>query len=61
VQRAWADHDEETVIFLCDDAGGVFAALDYRLLGVCGDRDLGGEELGWNERVVSEDYAVVLA
>jgi hypothetical protein len=61
VQRAGADHDEETVILLRDDVGGVFAALDYRLLGVGGDGNLGGEELGWDERVVSEDYAVMLA
>jgi hypothetical protein len=55
VERAGSDHDQQAVIVLCDNLRGVFATLDDRLLGVGWDGDLSGEELGWDERVVSEN------
>lgn len=55
VQRAGPDHDQETVILLCDDLDGFFATADDGLLGVWCDWDLGGEELGRNQRVVAKD------
>lgn len=48
--------DEETVIALLDDLNGLFAALEDGGLGVCRGRDLGGEKLGLNKRVVAENW-----
>ncbi len=60
VERAGPDHDEETVIFLGDDAGGFLATLNDSLLGMCGNGDLGCEELGWDQRVVPKYCTVIL-
>jgi hypothetical protein len=55
VHGARADDDEETVIALLDDLNSFFAALEDCGDGVCWSRNLRGEELGLNERVVAED------
>jgi hypothetical protein len=55
MERAGSDHDQQAVIFLCDDARSLFATLDDCLLGVGWNGNLGGEELGWDEGVVSEN------
>jgi hypothetical protein len=55
VDGAGSDHDEETVILLCDDLGGFLAALDDGLLGVCWDGKLVSEECGRDQRVVAKD------
>jgi hypothetical protein len=60
VERTGPDHDKETVIFLGDDAGGFLATLNDGLLGMCGDGDLSREKLGWDQRVVTKDCAVIL-
>ena len=52
---AGSDHDQQTVILLCDDLGGFFAALDDCLFGMLGDGEFVCEELGRDERVVAED------
>jgi len=59
VHGARADDDEETVIALLDDLNSFFAALEDCGDGVCWSRNLRGEELGLNERVVAEDSRVV--
>ena len=56
VDGAWADHDEETVVLLGDDLDAFFAAAKHRLLGGLCDGDLGGQELGRDQRVVAEDW-----
>lgn len=58
VQRAGPDHDQETVILLCDDLDGLLATTDDGLFGDRCDGDLGGEELGRDQRVVAKDCEV---
>ena len=55
VEGARADHDEETVIALFYDLDGFAAAFDDGGEGVGGCWEFGGEELGWDERVVAQD------
>jgi hypothetical protein len=59
MKRAGSDHDEETVILLCNDLDSLTTALNDGLLGVWWDGDLGGEELGRDQRVVTNDCTVV--
>lgn len=61
MERARPDHDEETVILLCNDAGGFLATLNDGLFGMCWNGDLGCEKLGWDQRVVTKYYTVMLA
>lgn len=61
VEGAGSDHDQETVILLCDDLGGVLATLNDGLLGVGWDGDLGGKKRGGDQRVVTQDWRVGLA
>lgn len=58
VQRAGPDHDQETVILLCDDLHGFLATANNCLLGGGCDGDLGGEELRGDQRVVAKDCDV---
>ena len=55
VQRAGPDHDQETVILLCDDLDGLATAPDDGLLSVGWDRDLRGKELGRDQWVVTKN------
>jgi hypothetical protein len=56
VHRAGTADDEKTVIALLDDLNGLFAALEDGRDGVCGSGDLRCEELGLDERVLTEDW-----
>jgi hypothetical protein len=56
VHGARTADDEETVIALLDDLNGLFAALEDGRDGVCGRGDLRCEELGLDERVLTEDW-----
>ena len=52
---AGAHDDEKTVIALLDDLNSLFAALEDGGKRVGGSRDLGGEELRLDQRVVAKD------
>ena len=56
VDRARADHDQETVILLCDDLRGLLAALDDSLFRVCWDGELVAEQCRGDQRIVAEDW-----
>lgn len=56
VNRARSDHDQETVILLCDDLCGLLAALDDSLLGVCWDGELVAEKSRGDERIIANDW-----
>lgn len=56
VDGARSDHDEKTVVFLGDDLDAFFTAANYCLFGSLCDGDLGGQELGRDERVVAKDW-----
>jgi hypothetical protein len=55
VDTAWADHDEETVVFLRDDFDTFSAATDGGLQRFFGSWQFGGQEGWWNERVIAEN------
>lgn len=55
VHGAGTADDEETIIALLDDLNGLFATLEDGRDGVCGSGDLRCEELGLDERVLTED------
>lgn len=55
---AWAYNDEQAVRVAGDDFGGFDAAADNGFDGILGKRNLGGEELRRNERVLAEDWVV---
>jgi hypothetical protein len=61
VHGARADNDEEAVIALLDDLDGFFAASEDGGDGVLRGRDLGGEELRLDERVVAEDWGIIVS
>lgn len=52
---ARSDHDQQTVILLCDDLGSFFAATENGLLCVLGNWELVGKELGRNQWVIPKD------
>jgi len=56
VHGARTADDEKTVIALLNDLNGLFAALEHSRDGVCGSGDLRSEELGLDERVLTEDW-----
>lgn len=55
VEGAWTDDDEETVVFAHDDVDGLVAAADDGLEGGVGHGDLGGEEGGGDQGILSQD------
>lgn len=57
VHGAGTADDEKTVIALLDDLNGLFAALEDGRDGVCGSGNLRCEELGLDERVLTENWS----
>jgi hypothetical protein len=56
VNGAGADNDEKSVALAKDNVGSILAALDNGVCGLLGERDLGGEKSGRNQRILSEDW-----
>jgi hypothetical protein len=56
VDRAGADDNEESIALAKDNVGGILTALDNGVCGLLGERDLGGEKGGRDQRILSEDW-----
>ena len=61
MEGARAADDEETVIALLNDLDGFLAALQDGGERSGWGRELRGEKLGWDERVVAEDWTNVFS
>jgi hypothetical protein len=59
VDRAGADDNEESIALAKDNVGGILTALDNGVCGLLGERDLGGEKGGRDQRILSEDSSVI--
>lgn len=53
---AGADNNEESVALAEDDVGSILTTLDNGVCGLLGERDLGGEKSGRDQRILSEDW-----
>ena len=60
VERAGTDHDKKTVILLVNDGLGFATALLDGVESDLGSGDLGGQEFGRDQRVVTQDAGVVV-
>lgn len=53
---AGADDDEESVALAKDNVGSILTTLDNGVCSLLGERDLGGEKSGRDQRILSEDW-----
>jgi hypothetical protein len=60
VERAGTDHDKKTVILLVNDCLGFATALLDGVEGDLSSGDLGGQEFGRDQRIVTQDARVVV-
>ena len=60
VDGARTDDDEESVTLAEDDVGSILTALDNGVGGLLGERDFGGEKLGRDQRILSEDWSMLV-
>lgn len=55
VDRAGADDNKESVALAKDNVGSILTTLDDGVCGLLGERNLGGEKGGRDQRILSED------
>lgn len=53
---AGADNDEKPVALAKNNVGSILTALDNGVCGLLGERDLGGEKSGRDQRILSKDW-----
>lgn len=60
VDGARTDDNEKSVALAEDDVGSILTALDNGVGGLLGERDFGGEKLGRDQRILSEDWSMLV-
>jgi hypothetical protein len=60
VDGARTDDNEKSVALAEDNVGSILTALDNGVGGLLGERDFGGEELGRDQRILSEDWSMLV-